>query len=64
MAQSIDRSRDDRRCIDDRRRSSSLEPPVIESRRSGKDRRVAAERRSGWARITRWRSIDLRGKTL
>ncbi len=65
MEQKSVRERFDRRTIDDRRRLRTLEPyVVVETRRKQKERRYLSERRSGWARITRFCSLNLCGKQL
>ncbi|MFZ5572956.1 MAG: hypothetical protein ACOZF0_21355 [Thermodesulfobacteriota bacterium] len=65
MVESALRARFDRRTIDDRRRPQTLEPYVIvESRRKQRERRHLNERRSGWARITRFCSLNLCGRHL
>lgn len=56
------REKFDRRVIDDRRRLQMHEPSVlVEKRRKSKERRSLAERRTGWARITRFTSLYLGG---
>lgn len=60
----LQRARFDRRTIDDRRRPRSLEPVVIsESRRVSNERRSLAERRSEWARISRFTSLNISGRS-
>jgi hypothetical protein len=57
------RSSVDRRTGDDRRDVHDLE--YFESdgheRRSGKERRVLPEKRTGWVRVSRWHSICVNG---
>lgn len=55
------RSKSDRRTGSDRRRVFSLKHFRFHSknRRKTGDRRLAAERRQGWVRLTKWSSVNL-----
>ncbi|MFZ1985677.1 MAG: hypothetical protein WAU91_14760 [Desulfatitalea sp.] len=57
-----DRSINDRRCGKDRRKFPSLKQFFAKDtgQRHSDQRRVEPERRTGWVRLTKWSSIDLK----